>query len=481
MHQFTVNGSAIRPRSFPRTGGLPTGKAAPRLQNVLPQSRPDAIDIRLVLRSYAATVAGAGLFIYLWPLRGTPEPVARWLAAEGALSGVPWGRFAAVRIGAAVLTAFGLCALALATIDEPRSRRRALTYFALVHIVGGLMVWLQWWAVLSPFVPVGPALAPLLVGLLLLYFALTQEGADPRRPFQTLISVLDETPAPAADRLRSEYEEQIARAARQEERGRLARDLHDAVKQQLFVIQTAAATAQARLGVDPAGTMTALDQIRASSREATTEMEAMLQQLQSPPLASTGLLDALRRQTEALRFRTGAEVSFVSDPLPPDWALPPGTPEALFRVAQEALANVGRHARASTVQVKLGAVGGLLTLSVRDNGSGFDPDTAVRGIGSASMRRRAEAIGGAFELWSRPGGGTTITVTVPYETATPGDFRTLALRWGAVAAVSFALLFTDHDGPTWAVHVIITTAMVVTSVRYATGWLRLRRRAGDGA
>jgi signal transduction histidine kinase len=81
--------------------------------------------------------------------------------------------------------------------------------------------------------------------------------------------------------LRLQYEEQIREAARQEERVRLARDLHDAVKQQLFAIQAAAATVEARFDTDAAGARQALEQVRSSSREALTEMEVMLDQLQA--------------------------------------------------------------------------------------------------------------------------------------------------------------------------------------------------------
>jgi signal transduction histidine kinase len=154
--------------------------------------------------------------------------------------------------------------------------------------------------------------------------------------------------------LRSRYEEQIRQGARHEERARLARDLHDAVKQQLFAIQTAAATVEARFDADPSGARTALIQVRASAREALTEMEVMLEQLQAAPLTTTGLIGSLKRAAEATRFRTGAEVTVEAGELPPDIALPPGAHQAMLRFAQEALANVARHSRASHVWVRFG-------------------------------------------------------------------------------------------------------------------------------
>ena len=159
----------------------------------------------------------------------------------------------------------------------------------------------------------------------------------------------------------------------------VARDLHDAVKQQLFAIQTSAATAQARLTSDTDGVTSALEQVRTSTRDAMTEMEAMIDQLQSAPMENTGLVAALRQHSEALGLRTGAEVTFEAGTLPPSDALPPGTQQALFRAAQEAFANIARHARATHVHVRLRLVGDNFELTIRDDGAGFDPtETATR-------------------------------------------------------------------------------------------------------
>ena len=144
----------------------------------------------------------------------------------------------------------------------------------------------------------------------------------------------------AVQPLRSRYEQEIRRAAAQEERNRLARDLHDSVKQQLFVIQTAAATAQERFHNDPTGAHDAIDAVRRAAREALGEMEAMLEGLNANPLENTGLVEALKKQCEALGYRTGAQVSCECGPLPASETLPPGTHQAIFRTAQEALANV---------------------------------------------------------------------------------------------------------------------------------------------
>ena len=151
---------------------------------------------------------------------------------------------------------------------------------------------------------------------------------------------------PSADALRSRYEAQIREAARREERARLARDLHDAVKQQLFAIQTAAATVEAQPRRSQSGARAAAGTVRASAHEALVEMETLIDQLQTAPMENSGFEDALRRQCDALGYRTGATVTLTIGALPPGTALVPGVYEALDRFAQEALHNVGRHARA---------------------------------------------------------------------------------------------------------------------------------------
>jgi signal transduction histidine kinase len=211
--------------------------------------------------------------------------------------------------------------------------------------------------------------------------------------------------------LHSQYEQQIRLAAGQEERNRLARDLHDSIKQQIFAIHTSAATAQERLDHDPAGAREALDLVRGCAREAITEMEAMLDQLRATPLENAGLIQALKKQCEALSFRTGAKVDFKAGDLPPSESLPPGAQQAIFRIAQEALANVARHARAKNEFVSLdsyrgradsGPAGNCLELKVEDDGIGFQTDSR-RGMGTANTQARAEEFEGKFDQVSRPG------------------------------------------------------------------------------
>lgn len=202
----------------------------------------------------------------------------------------------------------------------------------------------------------------------------------------------------------------------QAERNRLACDLHDSVKQQLFSISISAATARERLDSDPAGALAVLTDVQHSAQAAMVEIDALLHQLSPTPLVTIGLLEALREQGEALSYRTGATVTTTFGTLPPAERLPAGTQAALFRMAQEALSNVARHARASTVHVQLELVAdeNLLRLEVQDNGQGFTPTITHKGMGLTNLHARAATIGGRVELHSEPGQGTRIRIDVPF-------------------------------------------------------------------
>jgi len=268
--------------------------------------------------------------------------------------------------------------------------------------------------------------------------------------------------------------------ARQEERARLARDLHDAVKQQLFAIQTAAATVEARFDSDAAGARQALEQVRTSSREALTEMEVMLDQLQAAPLTTPGLLDALKRLCDATRFRTGASVTFEAGGLPDDATFAPGAHVAMLRFAQEALANVARHARARNVRVRFGewlewVPAGVrerrFVLSVADDGQGFEAGAAPPGMGLRNMAARAAEAGGAFELSSSPGTGTSATLTI--------FSRVETARWYIVAAaISLAvvvfILVTDGFPPRGYARVGWLVLASATAVRSAVAAYQVR-------
>jgi signal transduction histidine kinase len=280
----------------------------------------------------------------------------------------------------------------------------------------------------------------------------------------------------AMDTLRSQYEEHIQQATRQEERTRLARDLHDAIKQQLFVIQTSAATVETRFDADAPGAKAALEQVRTAAREATTEMEAMIQQLQTTPLENAGLVDALKRQCDALEFRTGADVTLEVGDLPASDRLPPGTQQGLFRAAQEALANVGRHARARHVAVSLATESRRLELTIRDDGVGFDPLAPRQGMGLENMTARVAVLGGSFALTSAPGGGTTLRFSVPCTAGLPREYALRASAWAVVLIAGIWYLaprgVSDHP---WALG--LSAIAGIAGARYVVACFRVSRRS----
>jgi len=199
-----------------------------------------------------------------------------------------------------------------------------------------------------------------------------------------------------------------------EERKRLARDLHDSIKQQLYRIRLGLATAKARWTEDPAGARAAIDDSERGAAEAIAEVNALLQRLAPMPLAKAGLVEALRDQAEALGYRAGVEVHVEIGDLPPDDRLPAGAAEALFRVAQEALSNVARHARARNVWLRLCTDRDeAVVLDIADDGQGFDPATVAAGMGLANIRERIEALGGDVDFLRARHGGTQVRVAVP--------------------------------------------------------------------
>lgn len=215
--------------------------------------------------------------------------------------------------------------------------------------------------------------------------------------------------------LRAGWLAQVQETAAQQERNRLARDLHDSIKQQLFSLQMSLAAAQAHWELDAVRAQSALQDARQNAQEALAEMNALLQQLSPAPLERVGLVQALRDQCEALGYRSGATVSVEVGALPDEAHLPPGAQESLFRIAQEALSNIARHARASQVRLSLGlsASRQALELHIQDDGLGFNPQTSQAGMGLSNMRQRAQALGGQLTVASASGKGANVQLSIP--------------------------------------------------------------------
>jgi len=171
-----------------------------------------------------------------------------------------------------------------------------------------------------------------------------------------------------------------------------------------------ARTARTLVERDPAAAIAPLDYVLELTETAFAEMRALIFEL-SHSLAREGLRTALEGQIAALTARHGLPISFAA-PAEPELGLP--AKEALYRIGIEALHNVVKHARARRVAVTLTEGAGHVSLSVADDGVGFEPEAAFPGhLGLESMRQRAEAAGGQLRVESRPGSGTTVTATLP--------------------------------------------------------------------
>jgi signal transduction histidine kinase len=203
----------------------------------------------------------------------------------------------------------------------------------------------------------------------------------------------------------------------------------------------------------------------------------LLGQLQAPPLEMAGLAEALKALTEAVGLRTGAVVRFEVEALPPPGVAGPGVAEALHRIAQEALANVARHARASSVQVRLSGSSGRLELEVADDGAGFEPSGGAGGMGLQNMRARMAEAGGELRIVSRPGEGTRVTASMPVDEPAPALRRRHGWAVGGwtVAAMSVAFLLVVRSAS--ADLMLVLTLCVVQAASNAVAWKRLGRRA----
>ncbi len=244
-----------------------------------------------------------------------------------------------------------------------------------------------------------------------------------------------------AEQQQSEWSRQLSEAAAQQERNRLARDLHDSIKQQIFSINVSAATAQARFETDPDGAQTALADVRTSARDALGEMEALLQNLRPVPLETVGLIEALRKQGEALQYRTGANVITEFGELPDAKHLPLGAQENLFRIAQEAMSNIARHARAQNVTLRLDtdADEETFSLTIIDDGQGFDAQAKQAGMGMKNMHSRAREMNVNLLVESLPQQGTRLHLSLPLRNA-ERDHIKLLFRLAAFGGIAGALL-----------------------------------------
>lgn len=239
-------------------------------------------------------------------------------------------------------------------------------------------------------------------------FALFTYRAERTRQKMLLLEMENRHLAELASR-----EELLREAARNlavtAERTRMARELHDSISQGMHGIVYALRSLRASL----AGQAKALETVRhleETAAETLKELRRLITELSPSPLEDHGLAEALRLHCDLFARRQQIAVEFTGSY---SGGLLPEQEAALYRIAQETLANVQQHTSATAVTVSLHGEGDAITLTVRDNGRGFDPASAARGHGLANMEARARQNGGRLDIRSSPGAGSAVMAAFP--------------------------------------------------------------------
>ena len=206
----------------------------------------------------------------------------------------------------------------------------------------------------------------------------------------------------------AQLRDQVEQSAKTAERDRLARELHDAVTQTLFSASLIAEAMPRVWEQNAEAGRRGLEELRRLTRGAAAEMRTMLVELRPVALTEKPLGELLRHLTEAMAGRIRVPIELTVDG---SFVLPPDVQIALYRIVQESLNNIAKHARASQVAVDLRCQPAWAVLGISDDGDGFDPaDVLPDRFGLGIMRERAEGIGAILEVESQPGQGTSISV-----------------------------------------------------------------------
>ena len=198
-----------------------------------------------------------------------------------------------------------------------------------------------------------------------------------------------------------------------EERNRLARDLHDSVKQQAFAASAQLAAAKARIDSDPERALAHMNEAEILIGKVRQELTNLIQELRPVAMKGKGLIVAVKDYAEDWCNRYNIE---ISTHVRGERAIPLEAEKSIFRIIQEALANVAWHSRAAKVDLVFNFRTDFLLLTIRDDGEGFILEQPRKsGMGLKSMKERAELIGGELVIDSRLGVGTKIRLKYPYQ------------------------------------------------------------------
>lgn len=238
----------------------------------------------------------------------------------------------------------------------------------------------------------------------LIYLALEAEKAQNRS--EALLGDLQ-----VANRRLQEYAVQVEELAAVKERNRLARELHDSVTQIIFGLTLSAQAARILLVRDPSRVGAQLDHMQDLAQKALAEMRSLIQEMHQNNPANSSLADRLHQLAEEHRSADGLQVEFKIDEA---YRFPANVEDGLYRIAQEALNNVAKHARTNQATICIQVEEGRrFILCIEDHGVGFDPahmQPMPGHLGLTGISERVQALGGSLYIDSQPGKGTCLRV-----------------------------------------------------------------------
>lgn len=208
------------------------------------------------------------------------------------------------------------------------------------------------------------------------------------------------------------YATMLEKFSVERERSRIAREMHDTLAHTLSAVSVQLGALEVLFDSDPSAARSTLQTTKEMSRQGLDEARRALQALRSSPLEELGFIDAVRKLAQKMADRTGLRLTLEM----PDSSLnlPPETEQHLYRIIEESLVNVIRHADASSLTIVLKKKGNDLMLIITDNGVGMDPETKgdENRFGLRGIRERLQLINGTLEIESAPGSGTALTMIV---------------------------------------------------------------------
>ncbi len=210
--------------------------------------------------------------------------------------------------------------------------------------------------------------------------------------------------------------EQMKELAIVEERNRLARELHDSAKQKAFAALAQIGAANRLLQRDTTAAQNHIKEAENLVHDVIQELTFLIQEMYPMALKEKGLVVTLREYVYEWESRTDINASLRVEG---EGQLPLKVEQSLYRITQETLANTARHSHASSVHMALMYDTNKVSLSIADDGCGFDVDQKPKGVGLRSIKERAESVGGTFVLESGPGKGTRIEIIIPVEQPKP--------------------------------------------------------------